>query len=258
MLKTRLLKWRRFQCPTANFWINGELVVAEVTELVALQRLDNDINSKRRRLAEIEAELKDDLELRKSRAALARTESQFRDLESTQKSSEWDVEQTTDRISQVERRLMGNQVTNPRELETLQREIRNLQERQSQLEDLALDAMEKVEKARPVVEARQATAESLEERWSTNQSHISKEREAIVAELPSLQEGRSIAEAAVPALLRQTYQRIASKKGGIGISRLQGATCSECRVSLPSQQVQKARSGDGIVTCNNCGRIIYA
>lgn len=232
--------------------------MAEVTELVELQRLDNDINSKQRRLVEIDAEMANDQELRQSRAILERTHAQFRDLEAGQKSSEWDVEQTRDRITQVEQRLMGNQVSNPRELETLQREIRNLQERQSQLEDVALAAMEKVDKARPVVEARETTTESLEKKWFANQSHITKERAAIEAELPSLQEGRSAAEAAVPPVLRQTYHRIAARKGGVGISKLQGSSCSECRVSLPSQQVQKARSGDGIVTCSNCGRILYS
>ena len=88
-----------------------------VKELIELQRLDTELQSKKRRLAEIEALMNGNRELRQARAVLERTHTQFRKLEADQKSVEWDVDQTRDRITQVERRLMGNQVTNPRELE---------------------------------------------------------------------------------------------------------------------------------------------
>jgi predicted nucleic acid-binding Zn-ribbon protein len=235
----------------------GERCVASLKELIELQRLDTEIHSKRRRLAEIEALMNDNQELRKAKAVVERTDVQFRDLEAEQKSGEWDVQQTGDRIAQVEQRLMGNQVTNPREFEMLQREIGNLRKRQNDLEEIALAAMEKVERARPIVETRRNSAATLEDQWNTAQSDLVKERKELEEALPVLEQARGDVDAAVPAALRQTYNRIASKRGGVGVSKLNGSSCSECRVSLPSQHVQRARAGHELVTCNNCGRILY-
>ena len=160
-----------------------------VKELIELQRLDTELQSKKRRLAEIEALMNDSQELRQARTVLERTHTQFRKLETDQKSVEWDVDQTRDRIVQVERRLMGNQVTNPRELETLQREIDNLKKRQNDLEETTLDAMEKVERARPIVDARESAAAKLEGEWSAAQAAMGTERQEISAALPSLEAG---------------------------------------------------------------------
>ena len=228
-----------------------------VKELIELQRLNTELQSKKRRLAEIEALMNDDQELRQARAVLERTHTQFRKLETDQKSVEWDVDQTRDRIVQVERRLMGNQVTNPRELETLQREIDNLRKRQNDLEETTLDAMEKVERARPIVDARESAAAKLEGEWSAAQAAMGTERQEISAALPSLEEARAEAEAAVPSALRQTYQRIAAKKGGTGLAKLRGSSCSECRVELPQAHAQRVRGGQDLVACNSCGRLLY-
>ena len=228
-----------------------------VKELIELQRLDTELQSKKRRLAEIEALMNGNQELRKARTVLEQTHTQFRKLEADQKSVEWDVDRTRDRITQVERRLMGNQVTNPRELETLQREIENLRKRQNELEDATLEAMEKVERARPIVEARESAVAKLEGDWSAAQSAMGSERQEIGAALPSLEEARAEAEASVPAALRQTYDRIAAKKGGVGLARLQGSTCTECRVEIPRAHAGRVRAGQELVACNSCGRLLY-
>ena len=228
-----------------------------VKELIELQRLDTELHSKKRRLAEIEALMNETQELRQARAVLERTHTQFRKLETDQKSVEWDVDQTRDRIVQVEQRLMGNQVTNPRELETLQREIENLRKRQNELEDTALDAMEKVERARPIVQARESAVGKLEGDWSAAQSAMGTELQEIGAALPSLEDARAQAEAAVPAALRQTYERIAKKRGGIGLARLQALTCTECRVEVPRAHAGRVRGGQELVPCNSCGRLLY-
>ncbi len=95
-----------------------------------------------------------DVELRDSIAELT---AQNSDLRREQTKAEADVEQVRSRIDRDRQRLDGGMVSSPKELENLQSEVQSLQRRQSDLEEIVLDVMERRETARP--RSRQATAE---------------------------------------------------------------------------------------------------
>jgi len=69
------------------------------------------------------------------------------DLRREQAKADADVEQVRTRITRDRTRLDAGQVNSPRELENLQSEIESLLRRQSDLEDVELDVMERLEAA---------------------------------------------------------------------------------------------------------------
>ena len=83
-----------------------------------------------------------DRELRDELAALEATEG---DLKREQSKAEADVEQVRTRITRDRARLDAGQVSSPKELENLQSEIESLLRRQSDLEDVELEVMERLE-----------------------------------------------------------------------------------------------------------------
>jgi len=120
----------------------AQLRLLELADLDAeLGRLDH----RRRGLPE-HAELSQleqrDRELRDEVAALEAREG---DLKREQSKADADVEQVRSRISRDRVRLDAGQVNSPRELENLQSEIESLLRRQSDLEDVELDVMERLE-----------------------------------------------------------------------------------------------------------------
>jgi len=124
--------------------VEAQLRLLELADLDAeLSRLDH----RRRTLPELEEYARieaRDGELRDEMAALEATES---DLRREQSKAEADVDQVRSRVDRDRTRLDAGQVSSPRELENLQSEIASLIRRQSDLEEIVLDVMERQEAA---------------------------------------------------------------------------------------------------------------
>ena len=120
----------------------AQLRLLELADLDAeLARLEH----RRRNLPE-HAELSE-LEQRDRalRDEVATLEAREGDLRREQAKADADVEQVRSRIGRDRARLDVGQVSSPRELENLQSEIESLLRRQSDLEDVELDVMERLE-----------------------------------------------------------------------------------------------------------------
>ena len=42
------------------------------------------------------------------------------------------------------------------------------------------------------------------------------------------------------------------------MAKVENYQCSGCNMSLPTSTVKRVATGEGIVECENCGRILYA
>ena len=107
-------------------------------------------------LARLEAR---DAELRDSVAELTARGS---DVKREQAKAEADVEQVRARIDRDRGRLDGGMVSSPRELENLQSEVASLLRRQSDLEEVALDVMERRETAESALSEAESERRQLE------------------------------------------------------------------------------------------------
>ena len=54
------------------------------------------------------------------------------------------------------------------------------------------------------------------------------------------------------------YESLRKSRGGVAVARVERNMCQGCRLSLPTGDVQKARTSQGTVLCSSCGRILYA
>jgi len=76
------------------------------------------------------------------------------------------------------------------------------------------------------------------------------ERDAAEAEAAKLRAGID------PALLKR-YNAIRANLAQ-PMATVENNQCSGCRMSLPTAIVKKVSTGEGIIECENCGRILYA
>jgi predicted nucleic acid-binding Zn-ribbon protein len=56
----------------------------------------------------------------------------------------------------------------------------------------------------------------------------------------------------------RTYNHIRIAHQGRALAKLDRNLCTGCRISLPTNVVNKARTGNALVQCPNCERILYA
>ncbi|HEX7993348.1 MAG TPA: C4-type zinc ribbon domain-containing protein [Streptosporangiaceae bacterium] len=205
--------------------------------------------------AELERLEARDAELRDSIAALT---AQNSDLKREQVKAEADVEQVRARIDRDRNRLDSGMVNSPRELENLQSEVQSLHRRQSDLEEVVLDVMERLETAQSTLTA--ATAER--EQLATELTSVSAARDAALAELGEqsvkASDRRVEVGSAMPADLLDLYDKLRAQHGGVGAAALRLRRCQGCNLTLNTVDLNAIRAApdDEVLRCEECRRIL--
>ena len=206
-------------------------------------------------LAELSRLEQRDRELRDELAVLQATEG---DLRREQGKAEADVEQVRTRIDRDRARLDAGQVSSPRELENLQSEIESLHRRQSDLEEVVLDVMERQEAAQSRLQA----AQSEREQVSADAVVAIAGRDASLAEIGEQAGKAADRRAAVladePADLVDLYERLRAQHGGVGAAALRRGRCEGCHLSLNTVDLRAIRAADAdeVLRCEECRRIL--
>lgn len=228
------------------------MTTAEI--LYELQEVDDAIEAKEQRLAEVQEQLGESEELLQARARLEASETQLYELEKQQRQQELELESVTSKIESEEERLYGGQVTNPKELAGLQKEVRYLRERSAELEDELLETMMAREEARELVAEHRAALEKIESSWEEEQATLVRERDQLQAELAELRSRHEELVSQVPPNALGVYEYLRRTKG-LAVAQFQDGMCLGCRVRLPAVDRRRVQSED-LVTCSNCGRVL--
>jgi uncharacterized protein len=196
-----------------------------------------------------------DRELRDEVTALEATEG---DLKREQSKAEADVEQVTSRITRDRSRLDAGQVSSPKELENLQSEIESLLRRQSDLEDVELEVMER----RESTESRLAAARDERNKVADDIQSVTARRDEILADLGE-QSGKAADERAAvaaeePADLIDLYEKLRVQHGGVGAAALRRGQCQGCHLTMNTVDLNAIRAAapDEVLRCEECRRIL--
>ena len=191
------------------------------------------------------------------RSGLATLEAQQSDLGREQAKAERDVDQVRSRIERDRARLDAGLVSSPKELENLQSEIVSLERRQSDLEEVVLEVMERQE---DVGRRRTATADELA-MLTGREVEIAARRDAALAEISEqsdkASDRRASIAAEVPDDLLGLYDRLRAQHG-VGAAALNRGRCEGCHLSLNKVDLARIRDAppDEVLRCEECRRIL--
>ena len=194
----------------------------------------------------------------KAAGALASLESakqRGKQIESDRKKLELDVEAKKQQIEKYS--LQQFQTKKNEEYRALAHEIELCKEAIVKLDDAQIELMEKAEAAqKDVVAATQASNEA--KKLVDGQVAKLGEREATLKkELAELESNREQLLHAVEESARSRYERLLKQKGSNVVVGVQHGVCGGCHMRLPAQVIVACRAEQEIVTCINCGRILY-
>lgn len=203
------------------------------------------------RLAELDAE----------RAALRDRLVQARtvvgDVERELRKAEADVEQVSNRAARDRARLEAG-TGSAKDLQGLQHELESLARRQSELEDVELEVMERLERAQGEVaglEQALATAEEQTTEVTTAQQSAFGEIDTEVAQVTAQRD--DVAAGLDPALVA-LYDKVREQTQGVGAAMLRGKRCEGCRMELTPVELARIAKlpPDEVVRCEECRTIL--
>ena len=233
---------------------------ADQLRLLDIQVLDSKLDQlahRRRTLPLLAALAATDTRIGQIRDVLIASTTQESDLARELKKAEADVDAVRARAVR-DRKMLESGSGSAKDLSHLQSELESLARRQSDLEDIVLDVMERVETAT------NRTAELTRQRVVAEQ-----EREKQVTDLAAEQAGldkdrdfaveqRAALAAQQPADLMALYEKIRAQYDGIGAAAIKQRRCEGCRLELDIAEVNaiKAAAPDAINRHDSCRRII--
>ncbi len=228
----------------------------DIQKLLVLQDRDRKILKLKEELARIPVE-RQELNARISQAqtGLDAAKNQARHLESERKKLELDVEARKQLIEKYS--LQQFQTKKNEEYKALSHEIDTCKEAIVKLDDQQLALMEQIESAqRQVSAATQATQESKRSIDSRLADMAAREQN-LQKELAEVEANRNELAAGVDDGARSRYERLMKQKGSSVIVGIQHGVCGGCHMQLNRQVVVSCQADQEVVTCPNCGRILY-
>lgn len=184
-------------------------------------------------------------------------ETELSDIKRELLRAEADVEQIVSRITRDETRLNSGTAT-PKELEQLQHELGTLGARRSELEEVELEIMMRVEaiterinhlKSEEATYA--ATIADLEIRKENAMATINNDLDAIAKDRTQTLQG-------IDSALIELYEKIRTNTGGIAAAAIIGGRCAGCNLSINTVELKRMSElpDDEVVRCEECRCIL--
>ena len=230
---------------------------AELQKLIALQNLDTTIRKLEKdqqatpeRRAEIEKEF--DQRAFEIRALETRRD----EAKHTRARLENEVVEQRGRAERAERNLMSSK--KPDEYTAAIREADAARKHISGLETQILEQMEQLEQADAALKERADEIVSLNSDREAKLKAFDEETGTIGDRLAAARKEREEVFAGLPKPMSALYSRIGARiRDGVAVAEARNRSCSACFMSLRPQVMAEVRRGEEIITCDNCGRILY-
>jgi len=232
-------------------------VKAELQKLIALQKLDTSIRKLEKdqqaipeRRAEIEKEFD-------QRAFEIRALENRRDeAKHTRARLENEVVEQRGRAERAERNLMSSKKQD--EYTAAIREADAARKQISALETQILEQMETLEQADAALKERADEITSLNSDRVARLKAFDDESETIGERLVTARKERDELFTNLPKQMSGLYARIKARiRDGVAVAEARNRSCTACFMSLRPQVMAEIRRGEDIITCDNCGRILY-
>jgi predicted nucleic acid-binding Zn-ribbon protein len=232
-------------------------VQAELEQLLVLQ-------DRQQKIKQIQTEIKTmpqqrqnlEAQLAANAAALGALKSKAQHLEMDRKTLELDAGTRRESINRLktqqyetrkndEFRAMGN------EIERYEKEIQ-------QIEDQELELMDQAEKLKVEVAAQDKKASSVRDSIARQIADLDEKGKTLEGRLNELTTERTELSSKVEEDLLERFERLFASKGDAAVVALEHEVCTGCHMKVTTQTAHRVRNGKEIVSCEQCGRILYA
>lgn len=227
-----------------------------IEKLLILQDRDRKIRRVKGELVHIEPQR----QTMKAKAAAASShldnaKTKVKELESQRKELELEVEAKKQLITKYANQQL--QTRKNEEYRALANEIQTCKEAIFKIEDQEISLMEQGEAAqKEVVRSTQAANEAR--KLAEDQiAQLGVREENLKKELAELETNREELASAVDSGARARYERLVKNKGENVVVGVQHGVCGGCHMKLPPQLLVSCQAHQELVTCSNCGRILY-
>ena len=227
-----------------------------IEKLLILQDRDRHILRVETELAHIGPE-RENLQAKAAgtQAILDSAKTRAKQIESDRKKLELDVEAKKQQIEKYANQQF--QTKKNEEYRALAHEIETCKADIVKLDDQQIVLMEQAELAQKDVAAANVAATQARQVVEGQIGNLAAREANLEKELAELEVNRQAFAQAVEEGVRAKYERLRRTKGSNVVVGVEHGVCGGCHMKLPTQIMVLCRGQQEVVTCINCGRILY-
>ena len=229
---------------------------AELEQILILQ-------DRQQKIRQIENEIKNlplqrkhlELQLAESAASRDAIKHKAQQLEIERKKLELDVGTRNESIARL--KTQQYQTRKNDEFQAMGHEIQRYEDEIRKLEDQELELMDQADKLKVEVTAEEKKAGATKDSITRQMNDLGEKGKTLEARLQELQkERKELAEKIDEDLLDQ-FERLFVSKGDSAIVAVEHGVCTGCHMKLTIATIKATEAGKEIVSCEQCGRILY-
>ena len=231
--------------------------MTQIHQLYQLQKLDTQIDEKKKRLGAVLNAQKEPESLLTIRKRVEAANVELQKWQTQHKDLTLEVGSVNTKAKNSENRLYSGKVTNPKELKDLQQEIDALNRRKAVLEDAVLEALLMIEEVQAEKTAADEALETAVAQWETQSAHLKTEQNELALSLHKLMQTRKTKAAAIDAPSLKEYEQLRQQRHGLAVAGLRVNMCLGCRTTVSANKVKEVNEGRKVY-CGGCGRLLAA
>ena len=178
-----------------------------------------------------------------------------RQLEVDRKKLELDVGTRAESIARF--KTQQYQTRKNDEFQALGHEIERFENEIRKIEDEELELMVQADKVKIDLAEEEKKATGVRESIARQTVDLDEKSKALESRLEDLTRERAELAGKIDEDLLGLFERLFKSKGDAAIVAIEHGVCTGCHMKVTSATAASARAGKEIVSCENCGRILY-
>ncbi|MBI3014570.1 MAG: hypothetical protein HYY65_05820 [Candidatus Tectomicrobia bacterium] len=224
--------------------------------LIELQDLDLQIRNLEAKKAQVPREIEAaGLGLQECLRGLESLKQQSEQIEKERRRRELDVEEVRATLGKIQQK--SSEVKTNKEYAAMMAEVEFLKGKIFNFEEEVLALMEKAEEKRAQMLLKEEEAASRKREFASKKARLLQEAEELGKELADRRRDRDSLVLRVDEKLYQSYERVVSMRGGLGVAAVKDGICQGCHLRVRPQLVVEIKSRMAIINCSHCNRFLY-
>ena len=178
-----------------------------------------------------------------------------RRVEMDRKKLELDVGTRTESISRL--KTQQYQTRKNDEFQAIGHEIERYENEIRKIEDEELELMIEADKLKVDLGVEEKKAATVKESVARQTADLEAKSKTLESRLEELTKERAEIAGKIDEDLLGRFERLFKSKGDAVVVPLEHEVCTGCHMKVTTQTAHRAKAGKEIVSCDNCGRILY-
>jgi len=178
-----------------------------------------------------------------------------RQVEMDRKKLELDVGTRTETISRL--KTQQYQTRKNDEFQAIGHEIERYENEIRKIEDNELELMVRPTRSKADLGVEEKKSATVKESVARQTADLEAKSETLQSRLEELTKERAEIAGKIDEDLLSRFERLFKSKGDAVVVALEHEVCTGCHMKVTAQTAHRVKAGKEIVSCENCGRILY-